>query len=272
MRFQKKKILVLVKTYPNPSTKYQETVCVAGMLLENPPSWIRLYPIPFRDLPFDQQFKKYEVIEAEVRKNRNDYRPESHNIVPGSIKVLETIGTGDFWRKRKDLIRPLIQSSFSMCALQRKYEEQKTSLGIFKPSKIHDFIVEPTEKDWTLSQKQILSQKDFFKQDKITLEKVPFQFKIKYSCNNLDCTIHTQGIIDWETSQLYRNLSKKYDEQKLTTKIREKYLNDLFAKNKDVFFIAGNQYGAPISFLILSVFSPPIEKNEQLSFFTTPQG
>ena len=63
MDFFKKKILIVVKTYPNPSKQNKETVCVAGVLLEAPPSWIRIYPIPFRDLPYDQQFKKYQIID-----------------------------------------------------------------------------------------------------------------------------------------------------------------------------------------------------------------
>jgi len=65
MSFTSKEILVVVKTYPNPSKKYQETVCVAGVLLENPPRWIRIYPILFRDLPFDQQFKKFQCLKIQ---------------------------------------------------------------------------------------------------------------------------------------------------------------------------------------------------------------
>lgn len=50
------KILITVKTYPIPSTKYDELVCTAGVTEEG--EFIRLYPINFRDLPYDQQFKK----------------------------------------------------------------------------------------------------------------------------------------------------------------------------------------------------------------------
>ena len=34
MRHEKKTVLVTVKAYPNPSKKYGETVCVAGIDLE----------------------------------------------------------------------------------------------------------------------------------------------------------------------------------------------------------------------------------------------
>jgi len=35
MSIKKKEVFVTVKTYPNPSKKYRETVCVAGIDLRN---------------------------------------------------------------------------------------------------------------------------------------------------------------------------------------------------------------------------------------------
>lgn len=43
------RILVTVKARPEPSEKYGETVCVAGIRLGTGSlHWVRLYPIPFR--------------------------------------------------------------------------------------------------------------------------------------------------------------------------------------------------------------------------------
>ena len=53
-----KKILIAVKTYPNPSKKYNETVCTAG--LDEDKNWIRIYPITFRARPLEEQYKKYQ--------------------------------------------------------------------------------------------------------------------------------------------------------------------------------------------------------------------
>jgi hypothetical protein len=56
-------VMITVKTYPNPSETYGETVCVAGVRLDRErPEWIRLYPVKFRNADFDNQFKKYEII------------------------------------------------------------------------------------------------------------------------------------------------------------------------------------------------------------------
>jgi len=48
---QRRKILIATKTYPSISRKYRETVCTAGVLLddnEKSEQWIRIYPIRFR--------------------------------------------------------------------------------------------------------------------------------------------------------------------------------------------------------------------------------
>ena len=77
-KLHKEKILILVKTYPNKSNKYVETVCTAGIRKDG--SWIRLYPIPFRLYTDDQQYGKYQWIECSCYKTQNDIRPESYHI------------------------------------------------------------------------------------------------------------------------------------------------------------------------------------------------
>lgn len=64
---RREKILVTVKAYPNPSKRYIETVCVAGVTESG--KWIRLYPIPYRFLEYDRQFPSYAWIDVDVRKS-----------------------------------------------------------------------------------------------------------------------------------------------------------------------------------------------------------
>lgn len=42
------RVLITVKTYPTLSKKYGETVCTAGLREDG--SWVRIYPVPFRQL------------------------------------------------------------------------------------------------------------------------------------------------------------------------------------------------------------------------------
>ena len=80
-------ILIVVKTYPEISRKYTETVCTAGVLADSK-TFVRLYPIRFRYLEGALQFKKYQWIRANITKAISDPRPESYNIAPDSIDGL----------------------------------------------------------------------------------------------------------------------------------------------------------------------------------------
>jgi len=83
--YEKKKILITVKTYPLPSKKTIEASCTAGITEDG--KWIRLFPLPFRHLESSKQFKKYQWIEASVTKAK-DPRPESYKIDIDSISLL----------------------------------------------------------------------------------------------------------------------------------------------------------------------------------------
>ncbi len=53
----------LVKAYPALSSKYGEVSCVAGTeMTADGPRWVRLYPVPFRSLEDDKQFRKYQPV------------------------------------------------------------------------------------------------------------------------------------------------------------------------------------------------------------------
>lgn len=69
------KVLITIKTYPSLSEKYDELVCTAGFLEDG--SMIRIYPVPFRKLDYEKQYKKYQWIEIDLEKRSSDFRPES---------------------------------------------------------------------------------------------------------------------------------------------------------------------------------------------------
>ena len=62
--WEKKKILVVVRTYPAPAKKGVEVSCTAGVTEDG--QWIRIFPVPYRFLPADKRFGKYQWIEAKV--------------------------------------------------------------------------------------------------------------------------------------------------------------------------------------------------------------
>jgi hypothetical protein len=73
------------KTYPSPSVRYVETSCVAGMAEDG--RLVRLFPVPFRLVEDDQQFKKWQWVRARVRRAQDDARPESHRISVDTIEL-----------------------------------------------------------------------------------------------------------------------------------------------------------------------------------------
>ena len=134
---QKLRVLITVKTYPIPSKKYDELVCTAGVTESG--DFIRLYPINFRDLPYTQQFKKYQWIEVIAKKYRGrDVRKESYRPDNDSIKLLGqpiSPNPGNWSERAKYALAKKARS------LEDLYDQQRadrTSLGIFKPKKVND--------------------------------------------------------------------------------------------------------------------------------------
>jgi len=237
----KKKILVVVKTYPNPSKKYQETVCTGGIDEEN--NWIRLYPIRFRAKQKDQQYKKYDWIEVDLVRNVKDFRPESYHLsdLYGNIDILDSIGTEDKWRERK------------------KYVLHKEIIKPFcKPAK---------EREWSTKEMTIMEQQDIFENnEKTVLRKIPFKFY--YQFKDSDNKQSDMLVLDWEIYQLYW---KCYDSLKNEKIAIEKVLEKMrYLSRRDLYLILGttlefHRRKAHNPFTIVGLFYPP--HDNQLHLF-----
>src|SRR5580704_16619229 len=95
------RILILCKTYPSPSGKHVETSCVAGM--EQDGRLIRLFPVPFRLISDESQFKKWQWITARVAKAPKDHRPESHKVFVDTIVCDgNPLPTRQAWQARRE--------------------------------------------------------------------------------------------------------------------------------------------------------------------------
>jgi hypothetical protein len=101
------RLLVAVKAYPNPSITYGETVCVAGVTVDDPlgARWRRLYPLQYRDMESERQFRKWDVISLSTTPTRSDRRPESRRPLPDTIEIVRHIGTNAAgWAERLRLL------------------------------------------------------------------------------------------------------------------------------------------------------------------------
>lgn len=255
MIYKKKRILITVKAYPTPSRKYSETVCCAGVDLDSS-QFIRLFPIPFRDLDYDKRFKKYSIIEVDCSQSRDDKRPESFRIKIDTIKVLDWLDTSNKWEKRKSLVLKLPVKS--MCQVIRDSEERDLSLGLIKPCNI-SFKVSKRRLSNQKEREAYYAQLNLFKKKKEVIEEIPFDFHYVFLCEgDDDCPGHRLSIIDWEIRQAYRDWRSKYTDEKIILgKIQQKWLDIANTNKKDVYFYVGNMIRLRGIFIVLGVFYPP---------------
>lgn len=266
------KILITVKAYPAISKKYNETVCTAGITQEG--KWIRIYPIPFRLLDYDKQFRKYEWIELDVEKNKSDFRPESYK--PKDLFLNDLVSHGiiksdkNTWAERRKYVLKSIYTNLDKLISEAKDKEICTSLAVFKPTRIIDFIYEETSREWKKekldymhSKKLQLNLFDNQNKDDITefeiVDKLPYKFSFKFEDENGRTA--TLMIEDWETGMLFWNslIKNKSDEQKACEDVKKKYYDD-FAKTKDYYFFLGTtkrfHFVSDNPFVIIGDFRP----------------
>lgn len=156
------KVLPVVKAYPVIDPVSQtEAVCVAGISMETPYRWIRLFPLDYRGLVYAQRFKKYEAIELKASKSTKDSRPESFTPVLDSIVVGEFIGTDNgTWQRRLPFFNAVEDQS--MCEIQRRQKTERKSLGVFRPLEVTDLKVTAAEEGFAEAQRALLNQASLF--------------------------------------------------------------------------------------------------------------
>jgi hypothetical protein len=200
--WSRRRVLILVRTYPVPAQRDVEVSCTAALTAEG--QWMRLFPVPYRFLDEDQRFKKYQWIDVDVQRAKNDPRPESHKLNPDSIEIKGSVPSSGGWRERRRLLRPLMRPS--MCAIRREREENGSpTLGLFKPAEIKRLVIEAVSPAWTPQELLYLTREDMFRAGPATeLEKVPYEFRYEFRCSDEGCPGHTMMCTDWEMGQAYR--------------------------------------------------------------------
>jgi hypothetical protein len=212
------RILILCKTYPSPSGKHVETSCVAGM--EEDGSLVRLYPIPFRLIESDRQFKKWQWITAQIEKARKDHRPESHKVFVDTIQCAgEPLSTRDAWRNRREQIAKLVIYD-DFAALEAARQSDGTTLGLIRPSRVLGLDIAAAAKpNWSEQETSKLLQQQhqpgLFEPAEAKpispLKKIPFEFHYRYACKSgIGEREYRHKIVDWEAGALYLNCRARY--------------------------------------------------------------
>lgn len=254
------RILVLAKTYPSPSAQYCETSCIAGV--NEGGEMRRIYPVPFRLLEGAQHFKKWQWIEARVRKAKNDRRVESYRIDIDTLRCLGTVSTKRQWSGRRQWLDRL--PTFERFSdIEFWSAETNGSLALLKPQSIIKLeITKARNTDWTEEEKEKLSrsqqQGNLFSAPEAELqvnqlEKIPFDFYYHYQCADAN-ELRRHKIVDWEAGALFRRCQRDYG-QNWEGPFRQKLELDL--GKTDLMFLMGNIHRFQDQWLIISLIYPP---------------
>jgi hypothetical protein len=263
-REEKKTALIVVRTYPTPAKKGAEVSCTAAITDEG--EWIRLFPVPWRLLPSDQQFRKYQWVEVSVTK-ASDSRPESYKLKQDGIKILSNLPPGKDWTARKAIVYPT-RAHCLCCLIGKRDKSGFPTLGVFRPGKIERLVVTPDAPNWTQSQLDILHQGHLFLEPpKRDLEKIPFKFQYKFKCEHDECTGHTIMCTDWEMAESWRQWSRKYGNT-WETHFRNRYEEEMINKY-DTHFFVGTMHQHPGTWIIVGLFYPPKHQKGPLLFEVT---
>jgi hypothetical protein len=253
------RVLITVKAAPNPSERYGETVCVAGLRLDlSSPGWVRLYPINFRELDSESSFRKYDIVSVSARPNQGDPRAESWR---PQMNTLTRAGHLPPWDRRKTHVADYIENS--MCALidAVRRNPPARSLGAVRPLKVTGLDIEP-HPGWTTDEQAKIDRyvnqlelPGLSRAPHTALEAPRFKGWYRYRCHERGCSEHRQGIYDWEWVALQRNL-RHQDDERVQAELRKRFLYEICAPDRDTVFFVGNQAKRQHVFMVLGAFYP----------------
>lgn len=227
---------------------------------------IRLYPVPFRLISDDQQFRKWQWITTRLEKSRDDHRPESHRVFVDTIECdpecLPAGKTG--WPRRTQMLAKLpVFSDFA--AVEKARVENGSTLALLRPARITKLEIKKSDNpEWTEADKNKLiglqKQTELFdvaeenKQIRL-LEKLPFDFYYHYECDVKGETFsYRHKLVDWEIGALYRKMKQDHGDN-WETPFRHKL--EKYLPSKDLMFLLGTIHRFPHQWLLISVIYPP---------------
>ncbi|WP_212005589.1 hypothetical protein [Chitinophaga sp. HK235] len=264
------KVLITIKSYPTTSSHYDEQLSIAGFREDG--TFIRIYPIPFSKKTYEEQYQLYDWVELDVERNTRDFRLESFRpvTVDEPVKKIGHLGTEDHWSERKAIVLKTVYRDLSTLAMEAKHEAFFTSLAVFKPLRILDFVIEETEREWDATRLEKLQEEKnsgrVFEQPEdpfAVMEKLPYKFSFRFTDKrNEEITLPVE---DWQLASLYWKILKKQHgsgkELKALKEVKKKYLQE-YARSTDLHFFLGTTQNIHAStkqpFTIVGLFQPTV--------------
>ena len=185
---------IIVKAAPRTSQTHGETVCIAA--IDHNGSWVRLYPVSFRQLEDAQKFGRWDRIRYRWRKPTlsADKRVESRRVDQNSIEIIGKLRERD---------RHAFLNRASVTSLRAEFEAGR-SLALLQ-CEIIDFWHERRSREDMTNEarvyKNLRDQKDLFAIQKLLpREACPYIFKYRYRDADGE---HEGTCQDWETEATF---------------------------------------------------------------------
>ena len=247
---------VLVKAFPQPSQKYEETVCVAAVT-EDGSAMLRLYPIRYRHLPKDRQFKRFDLVELDIEQAPGDYRPESRHVDEESIRVAG-LGKDLSDAAKVNLWKPFIAPSLK--ALHAENKATQRSFGIVRPDPGSlKFFIETEDKAEAAARelnKSSFQQVSLFEEPLAKMPAPDHAFGYRFTS---DGHPHRHYIHDWEVQAAYLAYRRRYGDKALEM-MQQEYGENIPKRNPH--FIMGTMKAHPQTFIAIGILRSGIDPTE----------
>ncbi|MCZ7439386.1 hypothetical protein O7598_23470 [Micromonospora sp. WMMC241] len=246
-----------MKAAPNPSARYGETVCVGALGMDPPwTGWIRLYPVHYRDLVDDGKFHKYDIVRVDALPARQDQRRESWKPIVDTFATERHLASR---QSRRNLLDPLVEDSMCRLNEQAHADPSARSIALIRVADVSALQVR-RHPGWSAEDRRkiagYLNQLDLLEPTRRSpLEAPRFTGAYRYRCADRRCRGHQQALWDWEFVALQRRLRRLTDAE-AAQELRNRFLTQLCAADREVAFFVGNQAARPQSFSIGGVYAP----------------
>jgi len=207
---------VLVKAAPRASRTHGETVCIAAV--DRNGTWVRLYPVSFRDLADAQRFARWDRLRFRWRRPKAslDIRTESRRVDPSSITIAGQLPVG----QRNRLLNRLAVRSL------REERAQNRSLALLCPE-IISFRAVRRSLDELENQRatyaSLASQHGLFEAIGSIIPREPCPYNFIYRFRD-DDGIHNGTCQDWETeATFFRRLKELVSEKAALDWMQQKF-------------------------------------------------
>lgn len=176
--------------------------------------WRRQYPVPFRVLTDDKQYRRWDWIEYDFKPPSNDRRSESQWVVRETLSVPGKLAE----RERASFLSPLVRSALA------ESNELGESLSLVRPLTFdlsYHSKGEAELRDEERKHKALADQLSLLDAEAKPLKVCPVQFTLRWK--DQDGHSHRHECDDWETAAAYNKFNAAYGHKQAVDRLIDNY-------------------------------------------------